>query len=84
LTTPVLDSDYKYIDKKGNLLKSRTELSVAQMLSFLKTEYKCNHKIILKNQDVVTVDFRTEQGLIEVIDSDDDIKKIQTNQRTNA
>jgi len=75
LTTPVLDSDFKYIDKKGNLLKSRTELSVAQMLSFLKTEYKCNHKIILKNQDVVTVDFRTEHGLIEVIDNEDDIKK---------
>ena len=32
-TSPtILDSDFKYIDKKGNLLKTRTELTVAQML----------------------------------------------------
>ena len=37
-TSPtILDSDFRYIDKKGNLLKTRTELTVAQMLIiFLK------------------------------------------------
>ena len=32
----ILDSDFRYIDKNGTLLKSRTELSIAQMLSFLE------------------------------------------------
>lgn len=73
----VLDSDFRYIDKKGNLLKTRTELTVAQMLSFLDQEYQYNHKITLKNGKEVTVDFKTEKGLIEVIDSDKDITKYQ-------
>ena len=71
----ILDSDFKYIDKKGNLLKTRTELTVAQMLTFLEQEYEYDHKITLKNGNKVTVDFKTEKGLIEVIDTDEDIKK---------
>jgi 6-pyruvoyl-tetrahydropterin synthase len=71
----ILDSDFKYIDKKGNLLKTRTELTVAQMLTFLEQEYEYNHKITLKNGNKVTVDFKTEKGLIEVIDTDEDIEK---------
>ncbi len=71
----ILDSDFKYIDKKGNLLKTRTELTIAQMLTFLELEYEYNHKIILKNGNKVTIDFKTEKGLIEVIDTDEDIKK---------
>ncbi|EGG41388.1 hypothetical protein Nlim_1851 [Candidatus Nitrosarchaeum limnium SFB1] len=75
-TSPtILDSDFRYIDKKGNLLKTRTELTVAQMLSFLDQEYQYNHKITLKNGKLITVDFKTEKGLIEVIDNDDDITK---------
>ena len=71
----VLDSDFKYIDKKGNLLKSRTELAVSQMLSFLKQDYQYGHKITLNNLKTVFVDFKTQHGLIEVIDSDEDITK---------
>ncbi|MDH3696124.1 MAG: 6-pyruvoyl tetrahydropterin synthase, partial [Nitrosopumilus sp.] len=71
----ILDSDFRYIDKKGNLLKTRTELTVAQMLTFLEQEYEYNHKITLKNGNEVTVDFKTEKGLIEVIDTDEDIEK---------
>ena len=41
----ILDSDFRYIDKKGNLLKTRTELTVAQMLTFLEQEYEYNHKL---------------------------------------
>ena len=49
-TSPtILDSDFKYIDKKGNLLKTRTELTVAQMLTFLENEYQYNYEITLKN-----------------------------------
>ncbi len=49
-TSPtILDSDFRYIDKKGNLLRTRTELTVAQMLTFLDEEYQYNHKLTLKN-----------------------------------
>ena len=71
----ILDSDFRYIDKNGNLLKTRTELTVAQMLSFLEEEYQYNYKIILKNGNEVLVDFKTKKGLIEVIDTDEDIEK---------
>ena len=71
----VLDSDFRYIDKNGNLLRTRTELTVAQMLSFLQHEYQYNHELSLKNGDKVTVDFKTENGLIEVIDNEQDIAK---------
>lgn len=75
-TSPtILDSDFRYIDKKGNLLKTRTELTVAQMLTFLDQEYQYKHKITLKNGKEVTIDFKTEKGLIEVIDNDEDITK---------
>jgi len=71
----ILDSDFKYIDKKGNLLRTRTELTVAQMLSFLEEEYQYNHKLTLKNGNEVTIDFKTKKGLIEVIDTEEDIEK---------
>jgi 6-pyruvoyltetrahydropterin/6-carboxytetrahydropterin synthase len=71
----VLDSDFRYIDKKGNLLKSRTELSIAEMLSFLGIEYEYNHALTLKNGKKVNIDFKTEKGLIEVIDDEKDISK---------
>ena len=59
-TSPtILDSDFKYIDKKGNLLKTRTELTVAQMLSFLENEYEYNYEMTLKNGHKVKVDFKT-------------------------
>ena len=71
----IIDSDFKYIDKKGNLLKTRTELTVAQMLTFLENEYQYNYEISLKNGTKVKIDFKTEKGLIEVIDNDKDIEK---------
>lgn len=71
----ILDSDFRYIDKKGNLLRSRTELSIAEMLAFLGIEYEYNHSVTLKNGKSVIVDFKTEKGLIEVIDNESDISK---------
>ncbi|MBA0908896.1 MAG: 6-carboxytetrahydropterin synthase [Nitrosarchaeum sp.] len=71
----ILDSDFRYIDKKGNLMKTRTELTVAQMLSFLDIDYEYGYKMLLKNGNSVIVDFKTMKGLIEVIDNQEDIKK---------
>jgi len=76
----ILDSDFKYIDKKGNLLRSRTELTIAQMLTFLEEEYEYDYEISLKNGKTVKIDFKTKKGLIEVIDNDEDIKKIHRDQ----
>ena len=70
----ILDSDFRYIDKNGILMKSRTELSIAQMLSFLGQEYEYDHKFTLEGKTVL-VDFKTKNGLIEVIDSDEDLEK---------
>ena len=75
-TSPtILDSDFKYIDKKGNLLRTRTELTIAQMLTFLEEEYEYDYEITLKNGKTVKIDFKTSKGLIEVIDNEEDIKK---------
>ncbi|GDY16552.1 hypothetical protein LBMAG54_14080 [Nitrosopumilaceae archaeon] len=71
----ILDSDFKYIDKKGNLLRTRTELTIAQMLSFLDEDYEYDYKLSFKNGNSVTIDFKTKKGLIEVIDNEEDIKK---------
>ncbi|WKT58104.1 hypothetical protein QVH35_00805 [Candidatus Nitrosotenuis chungbukensis] len=59
--TPILDSDFRYIDKKGTLLKSRTELSISQMLSFVGIDYTYQHEIMV-NGNSILVDFRTSDG----------------------
>lgn len=79
----ILDSDFRYIDKKGNLLRSRTELSIAEMLSFLGMEYEYNHSVTLKNGKNIHVDFKTEKGLIEVIDNESDITKYKELKQEN-
>jgi 6-pyruvoyltetrahydropterin/6-carboxytetrahydropterin synthase len=71
----ILDSDFRYVDKKGTLLRSRTELSVAQMLTFLGIDYTYQHRQVLAGKSV-TIDFMTNDGrLIEVIDSEEEIEK---------
>jgi len=70
----VLDSDFRYIDKKGNLMKTRTELSIAQMLTFLEQDYEYNYELTINGKSFI-VNFKTDNGLIEVIDNQDDIKK---------
>src|SRR3972149_1260176 len=78
----ILDSDFRYIDKNGILMKSRTELSIAQMLSFLGQEYEYDHKFTLEGKTVL-VDFKTKNGLIEVIDSDEDLEKYKQIKKTS-
>lgn len=70
----LLDSDYRFIDLKGNLLRSRTELSVARMLSFLKIgyEYDCALQV---GKRTLRLDFKTDCGFIEVIDGEGDLEK---------
>jgi 6-pyruvoyltetrahydropterin/6-carboxytetrahydropterin synthase len=70
----LLDSDFRYLDKNGNLLKTRTELSIAQMLSFMNQKYQYNYLISINGKEIV-IDFKTEQGFIEVIDNDEDLVK---------
>ena len=70
-----LDSDFRYVDKKGNLMRTRTELSIAQLLDFLGEGYEYEHEIVMADGTKTTIDFKTAKGLIEVIDSDAGIEK---------
>ena len=70
----VLDSDFRYVDSKGNLMRTRTELSVAKLLEFLGCDYEYDTSINI-GQKNIKVDFVTKHGLIEVIDSEQDITK---------
>lgn len=68
----VLDSDLRYLDGKGNLMKSRAELSVARMLAFLGHDYKYNASVALPDGLRIPVDFAIGNRYIEVIDSEAD------------
>jgi len=72
----ISDSDLRYVDGKGNLLRSRAELSVAKMLQFLGIDYEYDNKLKLKDGSTVNIDFKTKMGLIEVVDSDLDANKL--------
>ena len=58
-------------------MKSRTELTVSQILDFMGIKYEYNHAIPLGDGSTASVDFKTEKGLVEVIDGDSDIAKYQ-------
>lgn len=69
----IADADFRYTDGKGNLIRSRTELSVARMLAFLNKEYEYNHTI--PGDPPVSVNFKTEDGYIQILQSDEDIAR---------
>ncbi len=74
-TPAVPDSDFRYLDRKsGALMRTRTELSVAQMLSFLGHEYEYGHELDVGGERF-RIDFKTARGLIEVIDGREDAEK---------
>ncbi len=83
MAKPVLDSDFRYVDARGNLLRSRTELSVARMLDFLGHDYKYGTEVDTASGPV-RADFVTEHGLIEVIDSDEDLARYNALKESNA
>jgi 6-pyruvoyltetrahydropterin/6-carboxytetrahydropterin synthase len=72
----VLDSDLRYIDR-GTLLRSRSELSVAKMLSFLGQDYQYDASVILPDGKSLKVDFKIGDRYIEVIDSEIDVAKFK-------
>jgi 6-pyruvoyltetrahydropterin/6-carboxytetrahydropterin synthase len=72
----VLDSDLRYIDR-GNLLRSRSELSVAKMLSFLGQDYQYDASVKLPDGKLFTIDFEIGGKYIEVIDSEADVAKFK-------
>jgi 6-pyruvoyltetrahydropterin/6-carboxytetrahydropterin synthase len=72
-----LDSDLRYIDSKGNLLRSRSEFSIARMLSFLEHDYSYDATVNLPNGKLVKVDFKTQNKYIEVIDKEADAIKFK-------
>ena len=67
-----MDSDTRYVDGRGNLLRSRAELAVANMLSYLGIEYEYDAPV--PGSDM-RVDFATDRGLVEVVDSEADAEK---------
>ena len=72
-----LEKDLKYIDGKGNLLTSRTELSISKLLSALGHEYHYNFELALNDNARVLIDFKTGDKLLEVIESDADLEKLK-------
>jgi 6-pyruvoyltetrahydropterin/6-carboxytetrahydropterin synthase len=71
----VLNSDLRYIDR-GNLLRSRSELSVAKMLAFLGHDYQYDVNVKLPDGNSEKVDFKAGMSkYIEVIDSEGDAIK---------
>jgi 6-pyruvoyltetrahydropterin/6-carboxytetrahydropterin synthase len=73
----VTDSDLKYIDQRGNLLRNRAELSTSNILSFLGHNYEYNVRVNLNESNFVYVDFKIGNKYIEVIDSESDIEKFK-------
>ena len=76
-----LNRDIRYIDGNGDLLRSRTELSVSRVLSFLQQNYKYNAKVNLKDNTFVTIDFKIGDRYIEVLDSEADYEKFKMIQK---
>jgi len=74
----VLDSEVRYIDGKGNLLRSRAEFTIAKMLSHLGHEYVFDFEVKSSKDRSVKIDFRVgSDKFIEIIDSEADVSKFR-------
>ncbi len=73
----VLDSDLRYIDSKGNLLRSRSEFSVTKMLLFLGQDYNYDVDVTMPGGKQIRIDFKIQDRYIEVIDSEADANKFR-------
>ena len=72
----LIENDIKYLNNKGEYLLNRTQLSLSNLLNFLGKDYKLNSQIKLPDGEIVTIDFKTDDGkYIEVIDSYNDLIK---------
>jgi 6-pyruvoyltetrahydropterin/6-carboxytetrahydropterin synthase len=82
----LLNSDLQYIDRT-NLLRSRSELSIAKMLSFLNQDYEYDVDVTVPDGESLKIDFKVGGGrggsgrnnskYIEVIDSEEDAIKFK-------
>lgn len=70
-----LEKDLKYIDDNGNLLRSRTELSISKLLSVLGHEYLYNFELALDGDTKVNIDFKAGEKYLEIVESDMDLEK---------
>src|SRR5919197_433957 len=73
----VLDKEIRYIDGNGNLLRSRTEFSFSKILNFMGQKYEYNTKVNFEDKTFVTIDFKSGDRYIEVIDSEADADKLK-------
>lgn len=73
----VLDKDVRYIDGNGNLLRSRTEFSFSKILNFMGQNYEYNAKVNFEDKTFATIDFKTGDKYIEIIDSEADADKLK-------
>lgn len=73
----VTDSDLRYLDRRGNLLRSRAEYSIANILSFLGHNYEYNARVITDGLNFVDLDFKIGDRFVEVIDSEADLEKFK-------
>ena len=73
----LLDSSERYIDQKGNLIRSRLELMVSKLLTFLGQAYDYNFTLKLSDGSSVFVDFKVGSKYIEVLDSEEDVQKFE-------
>src|ERR671912_283630 len=78
----VTDSDLRYLDHRGNLLRSRAEFSTSNILSFLGHDYEYNTRVNLDGSNYVDLDFKIGDKYIEVIDSEPDLEKFKLVQRS--
>lgn len=79
----VLDSSTKYIDGKGHLFKSRLELTVSKLLTFLGQHYEYNFSIHLSDGSLAILDFKVGDRYIEVLDNDEDMEKFERIRKEN-
>jgi 6-pyruvoyltetrahydropterin/6-carboxytetrahydropterin synthase len=79
----LIENDIKYFNNKGEFLSNRTQLTLSHFLNFLGKSYELNSQIKLPDGEIITIDFKIDDGkYIESIDSHDDLIKfnrIKTN-----
>ena len=78
------DKDIRYLDKKRVIYRSRTESTLAKLLSFLDHEF--DYDVVfpgMSNGKPLTVDFKIGKKYIEVVDSETDLQKFKAIKQKN-
>lgn len=70
------DKDIRYLDQNRLMYRSRTESTLAKLLSFLDQEFDYDVAFPgMTNGEPLTVDFKIRNKYIEVVDSETDLQK---------